>query len=62
MSDRIESLKRIYKGMSEHARKMGAEGLKQRYAKRPTPPAAPPAPAEPQASDDDMAALSEGLE
>lgn len=61
MNDRLEALKRIYKGMTEHAKKQGGQSLKQRYAAKPAP-VAQPAPAEPQVSDDDMAALAEGLE
>jgi len=64
MSARLESLKRLYRGMSEHARKLSGETLKERYAPRPPPAPAPvaAAPVAPQVSDDDMAALSDGLE
>lgn len=60
---RLDSLKRLYKGMAEHARQLNADGLKQRYAPKPATPApVAAAPAAPQVSDDDMAALSDGLE
>lgn len=62
MSARLESLKRLYKGLGEHARKLSADGIKQRYGPKPAAQVQPAPAAEPQVSDDDMAALADGLE